>query len=126
ALIGLLVVERIVRTGCLCVLLRLLREPRYRDDPLAFADLEDHHALAAPARDANIVHRAADHHPAISYQHDLIVVPDREDRDDGIARPPPDHVVDPLPAAPGDPVIIRRGPDAVAFLGHAEHEFLAL
>ena len=126
-LVGLLVFCGIVRTvRFVAVLLGDLRKPRHRDDPLALADLEDHHPLAAPARDADVVDRAADHHPAIGHQHDLVVVPDREDGDDRIAAAAQIHVVDALSAAPGDPVVVGRAPDAEALLGHAQHELLAL
>src|SRR5262249_10162692 len=89
-------------------------------------DLEDDHALAAAARNADIVHRAADNHSAIGHQHNLVVVPYREYRNDRIAAPGQVHIVDPLPAAPGDPVVVRGGPDPVALFRDAQHEFLAL
>src|SRR5207237_9751299 len=101
-----------------------LGEPRHRDDALALADTEDDDALGAAARDADIAHRAADHHAAVGHQHDLVVAADREDGDHGIAALPEQHVVDALPAASGDPVVVGGGADAVDLLGDAEDENL--
>ena len=53
-------------------------------------------------------------------------MPDREDGDDRVAASGQVHIVDPLPAAPGDPVVIGRGSDAVALFRHAQHEFFTL
>src|SRR5208337_786546 len=125
-LAGLLVFRGVVGTVSPAVLLGDFGEPRHRNDSFAVADLEDHHPLAAPAGDADVVDRAADHHSAIGHQHDLVVVPDREDGDDRIATAAQIHIVDTLPAAPGDPVVVGRAPDPEAFLGHAQHELLAL
>src|SRR4029077_4526764 len=86
---------------------------------------EDHHPLAAASGDADIVDRDADHHGTIGHQHDLIVVPDREDRDDRVLTPAQIHVVDALPAAAGDAVIIGRAAHPEAFLGDALDELLA-
>ena len=70
---------------------------------------------------------AADHHAGIGDQHDLVVSPDRKHRDDGIAVAALEiHVVDALPAAPGDAVVIGRAAHAEALFGDAQHEFLAL
>src|SRR5207302_5713259 len=89
-------------------------------------DLEDHDTLTAPPRDADIVYRAADHHAAVGDQHNLVVVPDREHGDDRVAPPGQVHVVDTLPAASGDAVIMGRAAHAKALFGDAQHHFLAL
>ena len=102
-----------------------LGQPRDRDDPFAVADLEHDNAGAAAPRDADVVHRHADHHAGIGHQHQLIVVPDREHRDNRVAAAAQIHVVEPLPAAPGDAVVIGRAAHAEALFGDAQHEFLA-
>src|SRR5437868_15316628 len=90
------------------VLLDDLGQPRHRHDALAVAELEDHYPLAAAAGNADVVDRAADHHAGIGDQHDLVVMPDREDRDNRILAAGQVHVVDALTAAPGDAVVIGR------------------
>src|SRR5215469_4772858 len=108
------------------VFVGILGEPRHGDDPLSVADPENHDTLAAAASDPDVVDRATDHHAAIRHEHDLVVVPHREDRHDRVAAPSQVHVVEPLPAAPGKPVIVSRGSDAVSLFGDAEYKFLAL
>src|SRR5207245_2256862 len=100
-------------------------QPRHRHDPLAVAELEDHYPLAAAAGNADVVDRAANHHAGIGDQHDLVVMPDREDRDNRVLPAGQVHIVDALTAAPGDAVVIGRAAHAEALLGDALKEFLA-
>src|SRR5271163_803557 len=100
-------------------------QPSHRYHALAVADAENYHAGAATPRDTDLIDRGANHHAAIGDQHDLVLGPDREDRDHRIAAPGQIHVVDALPAAPGDPIAIGRAAHAKTFLGNAQQEFLA-
>src|SRR5947207_8928725 len=86
------------------ILLCNLRQPGHRNHPLVLVDPEDHDARAAAPRDADVVDRDADHHAGIRYEHDLVIMPDREDRDDRVLPPAQLHLVDTLPTARGDPV----------------------
>src|SRR5256885_5326908 len=58
-----------------------LRNPLHRNHFLAFGRIEDSHALGGAAGEAYAVDRHADDRAAVRNQHDLIVVADRESRD---------------------------------------------
>src|SRR5450432_537267 len=125
--------RRVVGTGSAAAVAALVRpvalvahvaERRHRDDMLAVADLEDDDALARAARHADSEYRAADHRAAIGDQHDLVFMGDRKDGDDMIPALGQRHVDEPLPAAPGDAVIIGRAARPEASLGDAEAALL--
>jgi len=50
---------------------------------------------------------------------------DRKHRDHRVVLAVPPHIVDPLPTAARDPIIVGRTADAEAFFGHAQHKFFS-
>src|SRR5580704_10040705 len=100
-------------------------QPGHRYHALSIADAENYHAGAATPDDADLIDGGADHHAAIGNQHDLVLGPDREDRDHRVAAAGQIHVVDALPAAPGDPIAIGRAAHPKTLFGDAQQEFLA-
>ena len=88
------------------------------------AVLKHDHALRDAPSDADALDRTADQLSAIGDEHDLVGLLDRERGDERTVALVDHHGDDPFAAAPGDTVLVGRGPLAVAVFRDGQDELL--